>query len=109
MPFSHHTFTTDVLMTPVNLFWQLSASRLKSVGLSASHAGFISPCVRFSVGLTPLGDQALQQYMMLASGLLGPGDGLTWIGDIRVTDDIFLSLTWMSFRDIFVYLTWNTG
>lgn len=79
-----------------------------ALGLSCAPGLVAVPSVRFALGLTPLGDQNLREYMYLLSGLIGGGDGMNWSGDIAVDQNCFLCLNYYSSVPQMLYLTWST-
>jgi len=63
----------------------------------------------FRLGLTPPGDQDVQVYTHLLSGVFSPSDGAIWSGRIHITDPLFLVLNYISSFQVFILLTWTTG
>lgn len=109
MAFNHRTIGTDVSTSVVNISYELENITLTSVGLSLGRQVDGLASLTFRLGLTPAGDQAVQIYEVLLSGLLSPADGLVWSGNIRVRDNLFLVLNYISSWPVFMFLTWTTS
>lgn len=108
MAFNHLTIGTDISATVRNMSYALENVSLTSVGLSLRRQAYALPSLAFSLGLTPPGDEGVDIYEVLLSGLYSPADGGCWTGSIRVRDTIFLVLNYISTAPVFIYLTWTT-
>ena len=93
----------------VNRNWPLEAVTLTSLGVSIRRGDIEFNNVAIRCGLTPPGDENVQIYQTLLSGRLSPGDGLTWSGSLRLRENMFLVLNYISNTAAFIYLTWTTS
>jgi hypothetical protein len=106
--FNHRTIGTDISAAVRNVNYQIENVSLTSVGLSLRRQPYAFPSLAFSLGLTPPGDQNLEIYEVLLSGLLSPADGLVWTGSIRTREPIYIVLNYISTAPVFIFLTWTT-
>jgi hypothetical protein len=108
MAFNYSTIGLIVSPLILNHNFELEGVTLTSVGLSITRQTYGYPCVSFVLGLTPPGDENIQVYESLVSGILSPSDGLTWVGSIRVRDLNYLVLNYATTRACIAILTWTT-
>lgn len=108
MAFNHRTIGTEVSTNLVNINYPLEAFSLTSVGLSLRRQTLGLASLSFRLGLTPPGDENVEVYEVLLSGLLSPSDGMNWTGSIRVRDNMFVVLNYISSYPVFMFLTWTT-
>jgi len=106
--FNHRTIGTDISPLVRNVHYELEAVTLTTVGLSLRRQPYAMPSLSFSLGLTPRGDEDVEVYQVLLSGLLSPADGLVWSGSIRIRDLTYMVLNYISTQPVFVFLTWTT-
>jgi hypothetical protein len=106
--FNHRTIGTDVSTAVVNVSYPLEVVTLTSVGLSLRRQDYGLASLSFRLGLTPPGDQNVEVYEVLLSGLMSPADGLNWTGSIRLREEMFLVLNYISSYPVFMFLTWTT-
>ncbi len=92
----------------VNFHVALDPTTLTNVGVSLSRTNAGIKSFHFRCGLTPPGDEQIEIYHVLTSGLLSPGDGANWSGSLRFRDDLFLVLNYIARFPVFIYLTWST-
>lgn len=108
MAFNHRTIGTDVSTAVVNVAYPLENVSLTSVGLSLRRQTYGLASLAFRLGLTPPGDEAVEIYEVLLSGLLSPSDGLNWTGSVRMREPMYLVLNYISAYPVFMFLTWTT-
>lgn len=108
MAFNHLTIGTDVSPLIRNYNFPLENISLTSVGLSLRRQAYGFPSLSFKLGLTPPGDEDIEVYEVLLSGLLSPGDGMNWTGSIRNREQMYIVLNYISTAPIFIFLTWTT-
>lgn len=108
MPFNHVTVGTDASPTIRNINFPLETLTLTSVGLALSRKSYGFPCLAFTMGLTPPGDEDIEVYESLLSGLLSPGDGQSWSGSIKIREQLFLVINYTAADDVMMYVTWTT-
>ena len=109
MPYNHSTIGTAVSTNIVNRSFLIENVRLTSLGLSVARAAGGINSLSFRLGLTPPGDQDVEIYTHLLSGLFGPSDGAAWSGMIRITDPLYIVLNYVSSFPVFILLSWTTG
>lgn len=109
MAFNHRTIGTNVSTSVVNISYPLENVSLTSVGLSLRRQTLGLASLSFRLGLTPPGDENVEVYEVLLSGLLSPSDGINWSGSIRLRDNMFLVLNYISSWPVFMFLTWTTS
>jgi len=107
--FNHRTIGTNVSTSVVNISYPLENVSLTSVGLSLRRQTLGLASLSFRLGLTPPGDENVEVYEVLLSGLLSPSDGINWSGSIRLRDNMFLVLNYISSWPVFMFLTWTTS
>lgn len=108
MAWFHVTIGTVISAVPVVFNTELETATLTSVGCSALRQSFAPDAVRVRFGLTAPGDENVQIYTLLGSGLLSPSDGLLWSGSIRLRSPVFLCLQYTSDAQLFLLFTWST-
>ena len=108
MAFNHNTIGLVVSPLIVNHHFELESVTLTSVSLSITRQAFGYPCVSYVLGITPPGDEDVQVYESLISGVLSPSDGLTWTGSIRIRDLNYLVLNYATTRAVIAILSWTT-
>jgi hypothetical protein len=109
MAFNHLTIGTTASTLVVNNNYLIENVQLTSVGLSVARTAGGLMSLSFRLGLSPPGDQDVQVYSHLLSGLFSPSDGAIWSGRIRITDPVFITLNYISSFPVFILLTWTTG
>ena len=109
MAFNHATIGAVVSASVTNQHFPLENVTLTSVGLSVTRQAYIFPTLSFTLGLTPPGDEQVEIYSVLASGLLAPSDGITWVGSIRIKTPIYIVLNYITRQNVIVILTWSTS
>ena len=109
MAFNHVTVGIDSSFLLRNRFWPLENCTLTSLGVAVAlnPTGFNG--FNFRCGLTPPGDEAVNIYQCFLSGRLSPSDGLHWSGSIRLRENMFIVLNYISDFAGFVYVTWTTA
>jgi hypothetical protein len=108
MAFNHVTIGTTKSTNLVNVNYQLENVSLTSVGLSITRQAYGYPALSFSLGITPPGDEDVEVYLVLLSGLLSPGDGMSWSGSIRERSQFYLVLNYISDANLILILTYTT-
>ena len=78
MAFNHQTIGIAASTNIVNVNYPIENITLTSVGLSLRRQAYATPSLSFKLGLTPPGDEQVEIYEVLLSGILSPGDGMTW-------------------------------
>jgi hypothetical protein len=109
LAFNHTTIGAVVSPSVTNNHFPLENVTLTSVGLSVTRQAFVFPTLSFTLGLTPPGDEGIEIYTVLASGLLAPSDGISWVGSIRIRTPLFIVLNYITRQNVIVILTWSTS
>jgi hypothetical protein len=108
MSFHHRTIGTVASTNTVNVSELLENVTLTTVGVALSRGIGGAVSLSFTCGLTPPGDQDVQVYQTLISGIISPGDGMVWSGSIRLRSQMFIVLNYVSSFPVFIYLTYGT-
>lgn len=108
MAFNHVTIPVVPSLVTQNVNYMIENVTLTALGVAVSRYVGDPATFSFVCGLTPPGDEDLQIYMILLTGLLSPADGSTWTGSIRSRDQIYVVLNYVSTATGFIYLTWTT-
>ena len=108
MAFNHRTIGIAASAATVNINYAIENLTLTSVGLSLRRQTYAAPSLSFKLGLTPPGDENVEIYLVLLSGILSPGDGMNWTGDLRSRDQLFIVLNYIATDAVFAFLTWTT-
>lgn len=108
MAFNHRTIGIKPSASNVNVNYAIENVTLTSVGLSLGRQAIAKPSLSYKLGLTPPGDEDVECYLVLASGLLSPGDGQHWSGSIKIKDTIYIVLNYIAVDPCFALLTWTT-
>jgi hypothetical protein len=106
--FQHFTIGTDISAVVRNVHFPIENVSLTSVGLSLRRQPYAFPSLAFTLGLTPPGDEGVEIYEVLLSGILSPADGMVWTGSIRSRDLLYIVLNYISTAPVFMFLTWTT-
>lgn len=108
MAWFYTTIGTVASAVPIIFHTELEAITLTSVGVSVLRGPSDPSSLRIRFGLTAPGDEDVQIYTLLGSGLLSPSDGIVWTGSIRLRSPAFLCLQYTSNGGQFVVLTWSS-